>query len=153
MIAQFVMITATLTTRQFLTDLERGKTEETKVFNYYKKRYSKAEHISGYEKKYDILIPEEKFCIEVKFDDRSNTTGNYFIEAFCENKESGINATTAKLWVISNGSKYLFVNTKDIKNCIKNLELKNIILFGKKVQFYLVKKVMLEKYGVFVNLD
>ena len=142
-----------MTSKQFLSDLERGKKEEKKVYDYYKKQFSSTTHISGYEKKYDILIPEEKFSIEVKFDDRSNSTGNYFIEAFYENKESGINATTAKLWVISNGSKYLFVNTKDIKKCIKHLELKNIILFGKEVKFYLVKKVMLEKYGVFVNLD
>ena len=140
-------------TTQFLTDLQRGKNEETKVFNYYKKRYAKAQHILGYEKKYDIMIPEEKFSIEVKFDERSNSTGNYFIEAFYENNESGINATTAKLWVISNGSKYLFVNTKDIKKCIKNETIRTVILFGKKVQYYLVKKVMLEKYGVFVNLD
>ena len=140
-------------TNQFLRDLQRGKNEETKVFNYYKKQFLSTKHISGNNKKYDIIIPEEKFSIEVKFDDRSNSTENYFIEAFYQNQESGINATTAKLWVISNGSKYLFVNTKDIKKCIKNLDLRTIWIVGKEVKFYLVKKVMLEKYGVFVNLD
>ena len=142
-----------MTSKQFLSDLERGKKEEKKVYDYYKKRYSLAQHITGYEKRFDIMIPEEKFSIEVKFDERSNDTGNYFIEAFYENSETGINATTAKLWVISNGSKYLFVNTKDIKKCIKHLELRKMLIVGKEVKFYLVKKVMLEKYGVFVNLD
>ena len=139
-------------TNQFLRDLQRGKNEETKVFNYYKKQFLSTKHISGNNKQYDIIIPE-KFSIEVKFDDRSNSTENYFIEAFYQNQESGINATTAKLWVISNGSKYLFVNTKDIKKCIKNLDIRTIWIVGKEVKFYLVKKVMLEKYGVFVNLD
>ena len=84
--------------KQFLIDLKRGKIEEKKVFNYYKKYYSNAQHVEGYEKKYDIIIPE-KFSIEVKLDERSKISGNYFIEAFYENSPSGINATTAKLFL------------------------------------------------------
>lgn len=154
----YVIVTYVMTmtaNNQFLEDLERGKVEEKKVYNYYKKRYFMAKHISGYEKKYDILIPEEKFSIEVKFDERSNDTGNYFIEAFYQNRTSGINATTAKLWVISNGKQYLFINVKDIKNVIKefNLPLKTTILFDKKVEFYLIKKYILERLGKFIKID
>ena len=138
--------------KQFLIDLKRGKIEEKKVFNYYKKYYSNAQHIEGYEKKYDIIIPE-KFSIEVKLDERSKISGNYFIEAFYENSPSGINVTTAKLWVISNGEKYLFVNTKEIKNAVKNLQLKTVVLHGKEVKFYLVKKDILNEKGGFINLD
>jgi len=102
---------------QFLTDLERGKKEEMKVFEHFKKSYPNTKIVNGYKKEFDIEIPE-KFCVEVKFDERSINTGNYFIEAFYENSPSGINSTSAKLWVISNGKQYLFVNTKEIKNCI-----------------------------------
>ena len=45
-------------TNQFLRDLQRGKNEETKVFNYYKKQFLSTKHISGNNKKYDIIIPE-----------------------------------------------------------------------------------------------
>jgi hypothetical protein len=141
---------------QFLADLERGQTEEKKVYNYYKKLYPMVNHISGYEKKYDILIEnnvEEKFSVEVKFDERSISTGNYFIEAYYENSPSGINATTAKLWVISNGEKYLFVNVKDIKKIVKTKHIKTTILFGKKVDFYLIKKYELEEFGKFIKID
>lgn len=136
---------------QFLEDLERGFVEEKKVYNYYKKLYPMVKHISGYEKKYDIMIPE-KFSVEVKFDERSMNTGNYFIEAFYQNEKSGINATTAKLWVISNGKQYLFINTKDIKKCIKNKPLKTTILFDRKVDFYLIRKYELEELGKFIKI-
>jgi len=139
---------------QFLTDLERGKKEEIKVFEHFKKSYPDTKIVNGYKKEFDIEIPE-KFCVEVKFDERSINTGNYFIEAFYENSPSGINSTTAKLWVISNGKQYLFVNTKEIKNCIKewNLKLRTAILFGKVVKFYLIKKHLLEYNGKFIQLD
>jgi hypothetical protein len=137
---------------QFLEDLERGKIEEKKVYLYYKRKYPMVKHISGYEKKYDIIIPE-KFSVEVKFDERSINTGNYFIEAFYQNQPSGINATTAKLWVISNGRQYLFVNTKDIKNLIKNKSMRTSIIFDKKVDFYLIKKYELEQFGKFIKID
>ena len=139
---------------QFLTDLERGKKEEMKVFEHFKKSYPNTKIVNGYKKEFDIEIPE-KFCVEVKFDERSINTGNYFIEAFYENSPSGINSTSAKLWVISNGKQYLFVNTKEIKNCIKewNLKLRTAILFGKEVKFYLIKKHLLEYNGKFIQLD
>ena len=139
---------------QFLTDLERGKKEEMKVFEHFKKSYPDTKIVNGYKKEFDIEIPE-KFCVEVKFDERSINTGNYFIEAFYENSPSGINSTSAKLWVISNGKQYLFVNTKEIKNCIKewNLKLRTAILFGKEVKFYLIKKHLLEYNGKFIQLD
>ena len=139
---------------QFLTDLERGKKEEKKVYEHFKKQYPNTKIVEGYKKEFDIEIPE-KFCVEVKFDERSIDTGNYFIEAFFEGRASGINSTTAKLWVISNGKQYLFVNTKDIRKCIIewDLKLRTVILFGKEVKFYLIKKHLLEQHGKFIQLD
>jgi hypothetical protein len=139
---------------QFLLDLERGKKEEKKVYHYFLRKYPKTVIYNGYKKEYDILV--NGVCgIEVKFDERSKNTGNFFIESYFNNKKSGINSTLAKLWVISNGEKYFFINTKQIKNFIKekNLKLLKTILQGIEVKFYLLSIIEIEQYGKYIQLD
>jgi hypothetical protein len=139
---------------QFLIDLKRGKKEENKVYHYFLRKYPNTIIYDGYKKEYDILV-NETYGVEVKFDERSKSTGNFFIEAFYNGVTSGINSTSAKIWVISNGEKYFFIDTIQIKKFIKenNLKLMETILQGSKIKFYLLSINKIQQYGKYIQLD
>jgi hypothetical protein len=61
---------------------------------------------------------------EVKYDGRSNTSNNVFIEFLGYGKPSGINVTQAKYYIITDGNLYLLILTKKLKKLITNCPIK-----------------------------
>jgi len=134
----------------FKRDLERGKFHETYILNEIQKKYKQAHIIDGYCKEYDIYIPELKFGVEVKSDEKSKYTDNIVIEIEFNNKPSALQTTKAKYWVIYDGYKYNWFITKNIKRCIVENKLKYVEFVGKgdtkSKKAYLIKKSLLYKY-------
>ena len=56
--------------------------------------------------------------IEVKFDYKSQETGNILIELFMFNKPSALLATEADYWVIDTGKEIMWTTPKKILECI-----------------------------------
>tara|TARA_R100001163_G_C4961996_1_gene125422 strand:+ start:27 stop:452 length:426 start_codon:yes stop_codon:yes gene_type:complete len=134
----------------FERDLERGKIHEIYVLNEIKKKYNQAYIIDGYCKEYDIYIPELKFGVEVKADEKSKETGNIVIEIESNNKLSALTTTKAKYWVIYDGREYNWFLTKNIKKCIEenNLRYAEFVAKGdtKSKKAYLINKTLLYQY-------
>lgn len=134
----------------FERDLERGKIHEIYVLNEIKKKYNEAYIIDGYCKEYDIYIPELKFGVEVKADEKSKETGNIVIEIESNNKLSALTTTKAKYWVIYDGREYNWFLTKNIKKCIEenNLRYAEFVAKGdtKSKKAYLINKTLLYQY-------
>ena len=60
-----------------------------------KKKYPTAYVVEGYNKGFDIVVPEKNQTIEVKYDSMSRSTGNYMFETEYDGEPSGITTTTA----------------------------------------------------------
>lgn len=134
----------------FKRDLARGKYHENYILNIVKSKYSQAHIIDGYFKDYDIYVPEVKFGIEVKSDEKSKYTNNIVIEIEFNSKPSALSTTKAKYWVIYDGYDYNWFLTNKIKDCIKDNKLSYVEFIGKgdtkSKKAYLIKKEMLYKY-------
>lgn len=101
----------------FDEDCQRGISVEHKVLRVVRKKYPSAEIINGYSG-YDIWIPEMNAGIEVKFDPKSNETGNVVVEIEMSGKLSALFATEAKWWVFYDGHTYAWIKPRDIFCCI-----------------------------------
>lgn len=134
----------------FKRDLARGKYHENYILNIVKSKYGQAHIIDGYFKDYDIYVPEVKFGIEVKSDEKSKYTNNIVIEIEFNSKPSALSTTKAKYWVIYDGYDYNWFLTNRIKDCIKDNKLIYVEFIGKgdtkSKKAYLIKKEMLYKY-------
>jgi len=84
----------------FFSDLKYGKIGEQAILDIIKSKYFNAYIKNGYEKKYDIYIPEKDVEVEVKTDRKSRETTNIAIECEYKGYKSGIRTTTADYWVI-----------------------------------------------------
>ena len=69
--------------------------------------------------KYDF-VDNNGIKYEVKYDGRSNTSNNVFIEFMGYGKASGITVTEANYYIITDGNIYLLILTKKLKKLIKN---------------------------------
>ena len=94
-------------TEHFDKDLLRGENYEYIVLHKLQKIFPSAFKVKGSFKEYDIFVPdcihcEKEFGIEVKYDHKSNTTGNILIELeFPIGKPTGLNTTKAEYWAVS----------------------------------------------------
>ncbi|MAK37896.1 MAG: hypothetical protein CMC15_17185 [Flavobacteriaceae bacterium] len=102
----------------FETDLEYGKEAEELILAKVRKKYPKSFMIEGEHKAYDIFVPEKSMGIEIKSDRQSDQTGNIFIEVECNNKKSGILATTAEWYVYKTCTRIFWCRVEDIRNFI-----------------------------------
>jgi hypothetical protein len=84
----------------FKQDLSIGKNYEEIILNRAKKDYPEAYIQAGKFKYWDVFIPEVNISLEVKYDERNQTSGNIAIECECNDKPSGITTTKADFWVI-----------------------------------------------------
>ena len=130
----------------FSLDLSRGQIAEQLWLNRLLITWPEAIQIEGYFREYDIIIPDvAKF--EVKHDEVSNKTNNYFIEFEDAGNPSGINHTTADFWVEWDGIEWCVVYVKELKQLIKDNNFK--IYEGKannnnrNMKGYLIPKPML----------
>ena len=138
----------------FLEDLLEGVEFEKKVLATIKKKYPSATKINAY-KGYDIWIPETKQSIEVKYDPKSNETGNIVIEFEMSAKKSALITTEANYWVISDGKQLAWFKPMDIVYCIfvNNLKFVEFIGNGDKnaKRAYLIKKDILFSHAINIS--
>ena len=96
---------------------------------------------TDYEKRYDYdlscKLGKEKFTIEVKFDDKSASTGNLYIEYHNSkaDKPSGVTVTKSNLWIQvlpeEDGLKTVWVTSvSSLRNFMKEVEPYKKIAFG-----------------------
>lgn len=97
--------------KSFYSDLKIGHKYEMIVLNKLLEKKNKPYIIDNKIKSnYDFIYGDNKY--EVKYDKRSLTTNNFFIECICNNKKSGIYTTEAKYYIITNGIEYLKIKVK-----------------------------------------
>lgn len=134
----------------FQEDLSVGKLVELKVLEVLRKKYRSACHVD-YFKGYDIWIPEKNYGVEVKFDAKSNYTGNMVVEIEMFNQLSGLMTTTAEYWVFYDKKVFCFIKPKRIIECIFMNKLKHTEFVGKgdtaSKKAFLIPKDMLFSYG------
>jgi len=135
----------------FKKDLSVGQTIEKKVLKYVQKTYPKAYLIDGYHKEYDIFIPEKNKGIEIKYDKKSEKTGNCFIEISSNGKPSGIMVTKAWLWFIvtGNGNELIIIKPETILEIIKDMKVTKGISGGDNYEKerYLVRMDTIREKG------
>jgi len=108
----------------FKQDLELGKKIEHIVCDYIvKKKYPKAYVVEGYNKGYDIVVPEVNQTIEVKYDSMSNKTGNYMIETEYNGKESGLTTTTADWWLQVDNEVAIWIKPSVLEFILKDYKI------------------------------
>jgi len=106
--------------KHFDRDLRIGKNYEYIVLHNLQKKFPAAFKIEGAFKEYDIFIPEKEFGIEVKFDGKSNETGNILIELeFPIGTLSGLSTTKSKYWIITDGKDYFSITPDSIRKFAK----------------------------------
>ena len=137
---------------KFKDDLNIGQKYEEIILKRAKRDFPLAYIQKGKFKYWDIYIPEVNIALEVKYDERNQTSGNIAIECECNDKPSGITTTKADFWVLFDkpDGKDIWFLTEDIRKCIYRNNLHPSTIQGpgdpyeKKV--YLIKKKMLYTY-------
>lgn len=134
----------------FKNDLTRGINVELILLEKLKKKYPSSTLINAY-KGYDIWIPEISKSIEVKYDEKSNETGNIVIEIEMFNKPSALMTTKADYWVIYDGKIFCMILPMQIIKCIFDLKLTYREFIGSgdnnKKKAFLIPKDKLFSYG------
>jgi hypothetical protein len=98
----------------FTADLRLGEEIEEKLLAVIRKKHPSAVKIPKKFSAYDIFIPENGKKIEVKYDKKSNETGNIVIEIEMFGKPSGLMATEADWWVFYDDNDFMAISPKDI---------------------------------------
>lgn len=131
----------------FLRDKARGYTVELEILRSIQKKYPSARKVHGYFKAFDVEVPETGDSVEVKFDERSDETGNVFIECEFNGEDSGIVTTQASWWAIVDGSSIYWVRPDSLLYIIRQHHCHKVGFTGKDgttVKSYLLKKSSLE---------
>ena len=138
----------------FYTDLDRGVKVENLLLNILKRKYPCSTIINAF-KGYDIWIPEINKFIEVKYDEKSNETGNIVVEIEFNGKPSALMTTTADYWVFYDGNIFVTIEPKEIVKCIFMNKLQYVEFIGKgdskSKKAFLIKKDTLFAYGKIIN--
>lgn len=134
----------------FKADLERGIQVENMLLDILKRKYPASTLVNAF-KGYDIWIPEIHKSIEVKYDQKSNETGNIVVEIEFNGKPSALMTTTADYWVFYDGNVFVTIEPKDIIKCIFMNKLQYVEFVGngdsKSKKAFLIKKDTLFAYG------
>lgn len=83
--------------------------------------------------KYDFVLNEKKLKFEVKCDDMSNKTNNYFVEYESFNKLSGISVSKSDYYIFTNTYNYYMIETTKLKELINDKKYKYIRKSGDNV--------------------
>jgi len=102
----------------FAAALSMGIYYEEKVLKALRNKYPLATRIEGQFVDYDIWIPELHKSIEVKYDKKSETTGNIIIEYERNNQPGDILTTKANYWCIHASKGFLWIKPIKIIECI-----------------------------------
>jgi hypothetical protein len=134
--------------------LAMGQKFEKKALEYF--TYDNAYFPKGNFKEYDFILDDD-IKVEVKSDCLAGKTGNLAIEYKCNDKASGITATTADFWIYFvrydfNDLENFDVYKIPIKKLRKKCKKYGVIKSGgdnNRARMYLVKKEKFKKYLIF----
>ena len=126
--------------------LSMGISYEEKVLHVLKKKYPLSKRIEGQFLDYDIWVQELHKSVEVKYDKRSETTGNIIIEYEKNNKPGDILTTKANYWCIHTSTGFLWIKPLKIIECILREECKKITVGTGKC--YLIPVYVLRTYSM-----
>ena len=134
----------------FQKDLNRGLNVERCVLEFIRKKHPCAVLINAY-RGYDIWIPEVNKSIEVKYDEKSNQTGNIVVEIEMSGKASALMTTKADFWIFYDGKTFVCIKPKDIIQCIFMNKLRYVEFVGdgdsNMKKAFLIPKNILFSYG------
>lgn len=138
----------------FHADLDRGVKVENMLLDILKRKYPCSTLINAF-KGYDIWVPEINKSIEVKYDEKSNETGNIVVEIEFNGKPSALMTTTADYWVFYDGNVFVTIEPQYIIQCIFMNKLQYVEFVGKgdnkSKKAFLIKKDTLFAYGKIIN--
>tara|TARA_R100000734_G_scaffold4532_2_gene3999 strand:+ start:4500 stop:4934 length:435 start_codon:yes stop_codon:yes gene_type:complete len=134
----------------FWSDLKRGKQVERMALDLIHTKYPSAYIIDGYNKFWDIYVPELEVGIEVKSDEKSKYTGNIVVEIAFNGRKSALCVTKAKYWMFYDGYGFVAIKPDRIWDCINDNKLVPVNFIGKgdtkQKTAYLIKKSILYQY-------
>jgi len=140
----------------FKEDLSVGRLVEDKFVEILRKKHPSASVVHAF-KGYDIWIPEIKKSVEVKFDAKSNYTGNMVVEVEMFGKISGLLSTTADYWVFYDKNVFCLMTPMKIFECIILNKLVHTEFVGKgdtaSKKAFLIPKDMLFSYGKIIECE
>lgn len=131
----------------FKSDITAGEEQEQRLLALIKKKYPSAYKVQGNHKQFDLSVPEVKKTVEVKFDRKSKETGNIFIECSFNGEPSGIEATTADFWIITDGEVSYWIETETLKYLIRELRCRRCTysgVDGTTVSSFLLRRAFLD---------
>jgi|TARA_R100000656_G_scaffold122785_1_gene98655 hypothetical protein len=135
----------------FEKDLAVGVEQERRILKQIKSKYPKTYKIEGYYKEWDIFIPEKNFGVEVKYDKKSQETGNIVIEVEFDGKPSALQTTKAEYWIIFDGKDDVWIKPGRIEDCIIQNGLRYAEFTGRgdrhSKKAFLIKKEVLYPYA------
>lgn len=138
----------------FKRDLGRGIEVENMLLTILRRKYPASTLVNAF-KGYDIWIPEIHKSIEVKYDEKSNETGNIVVEIEFNGKPSALMTTTADFWVFYDGKDFVSIEPREIIKCIFMNKLQYVEFVGKgdskSKKAFLIKKDYLFSYGKIVR--
>jgi hypothetical protein len=115
----------------FKQDLKRGEAIEMEVLDIVKNKYPDAYKVEGYCKDWDLYIPSIEQGVEVKYDIKSQETGNIVVEVEFNGKPSALSTTKAYRWVFHTGDKIVVTTPERLHKVIKDNKLKLVSFVGK----------------------
>ncbi len=115
----------------FQRDLKRGEAIEMEVLDIIKNKYPDAYKVEGYCKDWDLYIPSIEQGVEVKYDIKSQETGNIVVEVEFNGKPSALSTTKAYRWVFHTGDKIIVTTPERLHKLIKDSKLRLVSFVGK----------------------
>ena len=104
---------------RFYSDLPRGEKYEYKHLEKIKQFFPDMAKIQGKEKKWDLYSDSSKLGFEVKYDPKSQETGNIVVEIeMPPGNPSGLSTTRAKYWIFDTGKEEFYVRTDTLKDLV-----------------------------------
>lgn len=115
----------------FKQDLKRGEAIEIEILDIIKNKYPDAYKVEGYCKDWDLYIPSIEQGVEVKYDIKSQETGNIVVEVEFNGKPSALSTTKAYRWVFHTGDKIIVTTPERLHKLIKDSKLRLVSFVGK----------------------
>jgi hypothetical protein len=142
-----------MTKARFEKDYKTGEWAEDKLTDRLRLVYNEVDNFKTYNPYWDIHIIDTDKLIEVKYDKRSNTTDNFFIECNCAGVPSGINITKAEVWAHCTGQEFTFIPTVLLKEIASPYHVAKCFIDEKWVHGHLVPKSIIKDCGITLSTD
>jgi len=138
----------------FNIDLTRGQEIEEKWFNILKSTIKDLVHVKGKEKKWDLYSKDRNIGIEIKYDPKSQDTGNIVVEIeMPPGNPSGLSTTRARYWIFDTGVESFIVPTVDLHKLLS--KHKPVVFTGPKDYYskkaYLIRKEYISNISISID--